>query len=299
VTYGTNGACQARVVGSRSAAGALSAVIPGCGARRGARRDGLSTGDVVELQGTEGEALGQGIWDEDIPIAARIYTRDTASKARRVAHRERVERAILPGPRSPRRETTAYRLLPRRRDRVPGVVIDRYDTVAVVRLDGAAIATWLPRLANPLGKLLERSVSARLRTAPPIEAPRRSSNRSSARHRPRRWRFAKNGVVMVVDLAHGRNRPFLDQRDKRARVRELSAGRRVLNLFSYAGGFSTAAALAARPTSPRSTSPSGASRRRRLDAPRTASTRGAMPFVTRTPLHSSKPRKQGQRWDLV
>jgi 23S rRNA (cytosine1962-C5)-methyltransferase len=54
----------------------------------------------------------------------------------------------------------------------------------------------------------------------------------------------ENGVAMVVDLAHGQKTgAFLDQRDNRARVRDLAAGRRVLNLFSYAGGFSTAAAL--------------------------------------------------------
>jgi len=47
-----------------------------------------------------------------------------------------------------------------------------------------------------------------------------------------------------VDLAHGQKTgAFLDQRENRRRVRELSRGRRVLNLFSYAGGFSCAAAL--------------------------------------------------------
>ena len=49
---------------------------------------------------------------------------------------------------------------------------------------------------------------------------------------------------MVVDLVRGQKTgAFLDQRENRARVRELGAGLRVLNLFSYAGGFSTAAAL--------------------------------------------------------
>jgi 23S rRNA (cytosine1962-C5)-methyltransferase len=51
------------------------------------------------------------------------------------------------------------------------------------------------------------------------------------------------GVPFVVDLAHGQKTgAFLDQRDNRARVGELAGGRRVLNLFSYAGGFSVHAA---------------------------------------------------------
>jgi 23S rRNA (cytosine1962-C5)-methyltransferase len=51
-------------------------------------------------------------------------------------------------------------------------------------------------------------------------------------------------MVMEVDLCHGQKTgAFLDQRDNRALVRGLARGRRVLNLFSYAGGFSIAAAL--------------------------------------------------------
>jgi 23S rRNA (cytosine1962-C5)-methyltransferase len=54
----------------------------------------------------------------------------------------------------------------------------------------------------------------------------------------------ENGVPFFVDLAHGQKTgAFLDQRENRIRVGELARGRRVLNLFSYAGGFSLHAAL--------------------------------------------------------
>jgi 23S rRNA (cytosine1962-C5)-methyltransferase len=106
---------------------------------------------------------------------------------------------------------------------------------------------------------------------------------------------------MVVDLAHGQKTgAFLDQRDNRARVRELSAGRRVLNLFSYAGGFSTAAALggathvtsvdlaqAAHRDAERSMRANG------IDAGRHA-------FVTADAFAFLEGAKaKGQRWDLV
>src|SRR5262249_7433281 len=62
----------------------------------------------------------------------------------------------------------------------------------------------------------------------------------------------EDGVPFVVDLLRGQKTgAFLDQRDNRRRVGELVARRssaggpiRVLNLFSYAGGFSLRAALA-------------------------------------------------------
>ncbi len=54
----------------------------------------------------------------------------------------------------------------------------------------------------------------------------------------------EHGVPFVVDLARGQKTgAFLDQRENRQRVGELARGRRVLNLFSYAGGFSLHAAL--------------------------------------------------------
>ncbi len=62
---------------------------------------------------------------------------------------------------------------------------------------------------------------------------------------PDRLFVRERGMAMEVDLAHGQKTgAFLDQRENRARVRSLAKGRaRVLNLFSYAGGFSIAAAL--------------------------------------------------------
>ena len=70
---------------------------------------------------------------------------------------------------------------------------------------------------------------------------------------PDRILVRENGVAMEVDLARGQKTgAFLDQRDNRARVRAFSRGK-VLNLFSYAGGFSIAAALGGADHVPRST----------------------------------------------
>ena len=54
----------------------------------------------------------------------------------------------------------------------------------------------------------------------------------------------EHGVAFQVDIAHGHKTGlYLDQRENRRLVRDLAGGRRVLNLFSYTGGFSLAAAL--------------------------------------------------------
>ena len=55
---------------------------------------------------------------------------------------------------------------------------------------------------------------------------------------------AEHGLRLEADLRLGHKTGlYLDQRENRRRVGRLAAGRRVLNLYSYTGGFSVAAAL--------------------------------------------------------
>jgi 23S rRNA (cytosine1962-C5)-methyltransferase len=285
--------------------GAASAVVRG---HPWIWREGLAKsppserlGEVVEVRDPSGTFLGQGLWDPSSPIAVRIYARQATPKLDAAFLAAAVDQAIV------RRRpiwadttTNAYRLCNGEGDRVPGIVLDRYDTVAVLRLDGAAIASWLDELGAALWPLLQsrgiRALSHRSArkgegTLEPLagDAP------------PETLVVRENGVAMFVDLARGQKTgAFLDQRDNRARVRGLAAGCRVLNLFSYAGGFSTAAALG------------GASHVTSVDiahaahgaAQQSMHANGIDPghhaFVTAdafTFLDSA--RAKGQRWDLI
>src|SRR5690606_19733341 len=91
----------------------------------------------------------------------------------------------------------------------------------------------------------ERGVDRIVRRDPSRGAP--DQPKISAWHGPlppERVIVRENGMTMEVDVHRGQKTgAFLDQRDNRLRVRHLAAGRRVLNLFSYAGAFSIAAAL--------------------------------------------------------
>lgn len=127
---------------------------------------------------------------------------------------------------------------------MPGLVVDRYDRVAVVRTDGEAASVRVRDLANALWprvaalgvtsmvhRTAERGHVARLELlhgAPPPDVVE----------------VEEHGIPFLVDVARGQKTgAFLDQRENRRRVGQLARGRRVLNLFSYAGGFSLHAAL--------------------------------------------------------
>ena len=269
------------------------AVIPGSGA---------TTGDAVAIQDPAGHPIGQGIWDAASPIAVRIYARSNdrpldarvlvTSVTRAFARRDRWKDD---------RETTAYRLCHGEGDRVPGVVIDRYADVAVLRLDGDAIAVWLSALVEGVWPLLE-ALGVRSFV---LRSPRGDSDERlrtlAGNPPPETIKVRENGVFMVVDLLRGQKTgAFLDQRDNRRRVGELARGRRVLNLFSYAGGFSTAAALAGaeRVTSVDLAQAAHATaqismRENGIDPDRHA-------FVTADAFaFLESAHKKGERWDLV
>ncbi len=159
--------------------------------------------------------------------------------------------------------TDAYGLLLGRAEGVPGVQAERFGPVVLLTvLDG--------RRATP--ELLERAAHWYLRL-PGVrgvyakEASRQSTVREGAgvgrrgAEADQEGEFGPGGPALLagreveprpvvrerglwyqVAPGEGSVGLYLDQRENRARVRELAAGRSVLNLFAYTSGFSVAAA---------------------------------------------------------
>lgn len=198
-----------------------------------------SAGQEVRVVGPDRETLGHGLFEPDSPIAVRLWTRGGVGVSddllgqrldRALAWRAALFRAS---------ETTAYRLVHGEGDRTPGFVVDRYEHVAVLRTDGAAAAEradWFVRALWPRARAAGMTVLA-------LRAP---GGRPVALEGtlPETVDVREHGVPLRVDLVAGQKTgAFLDQRENRARVGALARDRRVLNLFSYAGGFSLTAAL--------------------------------------------------------
>ena len=213
-------------------------------------------GAEVQLVDERGEALGRALWDPTSPIAARVWTIGRAP-IDDAAIEGRIQRALAVRAWSFDDRTTAYRLVHGEGDRMPGFVVDRYGHVGVLRVDGDAATRHAARIARLLRAPLEAIGVTTL-----VE---RGAGRSegggggeSDKRRERTVHFGapppdtltvqEHGVPFVVDLLRGQKTgAFLDQRESRRRVGELvqkTKAPRVLNLFSYAGGFSLHAGLA-------------------------------------------------------
>lgn len=139
-------------------------------------------------------------------------------------------------------DTDALRLVNGAGDGLPGLVVDRYADLAVVRVYGAC---WLPWL-DPL-------VAALLRHAPVTTVVRRLGVRRvdgddglcllAGPAAPDELVVTEAGLRFVVRPAHGQKTGlFLDQRENRRLVGRLSRDREVIDVFSCSGGFAVHAA---------------------------------------------------------
>lgn len=204
------------------------------------------TGDVVSVQDQRGGTIGLGLFDTSSPLAVRIYTRGADQPLDAAWFSQTIARAFSRRHQLAKSETNAYRLLNGEGDRVPGLVLDRYAHVAVLRTDGAAMQSWVPRLVETLLPLLSSiGVSSLLGRVEASAANDRRVVQLGGEAAPDTIDVLEHGMKMEVDLARGQKTgAFLDQRENRRRVRERSNGaKKVLNLYSYSGGFSLAAAL--------------------------------------------------------
>jgi 23S rRNA (cytosine1962-C5)-methyltransferase len=200
-----------------------------------------SAGADVRIVDRTGRFVASGLAELG-PIGVRVFSlEDRAVDDKLFA--ERIAAAFQLRAQLALPETNAYRLLHGEGDRLPGVVCDRYGTCAVLKLDGdAALAhreAWTRVLAPPLRELGVETLLVR--------SGRKEDQRVEVAwgEPPARESVVlERGMKLVVNVYEGQKTGlFLDHRETRARVRQLSADREVLNLYGYTGGFSIAAGL--------------------------------------------------------
>ena len=205
-------------------------------------------GDLAVVFDTKKRFVAVGLYDPLSPIRMRVLRASKPGPVDRDFFAERIAQALARRLPLLKTKTDGYRMIHGESDGMPGMVVDRYAGTAVVKLYTHA---WLPHLYDCLDCLLaqqplERIVlrlSRGMRQHP--EYLRGLEDGQILYGEPLRETLTclENGLRFEVDPIRGQKTGFfLDQRDNRARVEKLARGRRVLNVFSYNGGFSLAAA---------------------------------------------------------
>ncbi|HMN04165.1 MAG TPA: class I SAM-dependent rRNA methyltransferase, partial [Flavobacteriales bacterium] len=139
------------------------------------------------------------------------------------------------------RPTTAYRLLFGENDGFPGLIADVYDNVAVLKLYSAIWFPWLELIVPQVVAVAEvDAVVLRLsRHLQQEHTPRKEGDILHGELLDPEVRFQEYGVRFQANVLLGHKTGFfLDHRANRHRIGQLAKGKAVLDVFSYAGGFS-------------------------------------------------------------
>jgi 23S rRNA (cytosine1962-C5)-methyltransferase len=205
-------------------------------------------GELAVIYDRKDKFLAVGLFDPDSPIRVRILHAGKPATIDAAWWQARLEKSLAKHRDLFDAQTTGYRLIHGESDGWPGLVLDKYDATLVLKIYTAA---WLPRLAEIVAFFQEKIPCRRIvlrlsRNIQPLaekQFQRRDGQILSGSTPDGPVIFSENGIRFEADVLRGQKTGFfLDQRENRAEVEKLSCGRKVLNAFSFSGGFSVYAA---------------------------------------------------------
>ena len=193
-------------------------------------------GDIVRVIGPRQRTIGQALFSDRSQIAIRMLTRGEAAAGLPLL-RSRLEAAIAVRA-SLDIDATAYRLVHAEADLLPSLVVDRYGDFLVVQALSQGMDRLLPDLT---GMLVEIAAPAGIlaRNDPKVRALEGLAQVVEVLHGdiPASILAREGPVQYEVDLRRGQKTGlFLDQRENREAAARYARGR-LLDCFSYNGGF--------------------------------------------------------------
>lgn len=200
-------------------------------------------GDIaVIFSHSKNKVIGVGLYDPNSPIRIKMLQFDSGAKLNEVFFSEKIQAAFFLRKELLQSETNSYRLLFGENDGFPGLIADVYDHVLVVKLYSAI---WFPYFEMILKILIEISncdcvvlrFSRSLQQSAQYDLTDGTVLFGTLTNEivP----FLEHGVRFSANVIKGHKTGyFLDHRENRRLVGKLSKGMKVLDVFSYAGGFS-------------------------------------------------------------
>lgn len=219
------------------------------------------TGEIGVVYDREDRFLAVGLFDAESPIRLRVLERGRRCRVDGEFWAKRMDRAVEARRGVVGEETDGYRVVHGESDGWPGLVVDRFGEVLVVKIYTAAWMPWLGAVQNELVRVLHPSAIVLRMGRHCSEAVREQGIVSSTLEGGSKGvsacdgsvlygsleqstvLFRESGLVFESDVVRGQKTGFfLDQRENRRKVEALAAGQVMINTFSYSGGFSVYAA---------------------------------------------------------
>jgi 23S rRNA (cytosine1962-C5)-methyltransferase len=195
------------------------------------------------------EVLGIGIVQPDTQLRFRLlvlkedffYPNKTSEKNLTLWFQDQWKKACDIRQSLPNNETNSFRLINGEGDGMPGLIIDIYSTVAVIKHDHLFMETFWDK------QLLKDTLLSSFPYLTCIYFKRKNKETEKGIELfgtlPEETVFKENGIVFHSNIRDAAKTGFfLDQRDNRNLISKIAKNKTVLNLFSYTGGFSLFAA---------------------------------------------------------
>lgn len=209
------------------------------------RTKALPPGGLAVLEDAERHPLALVTVNPVSKIVARVMDRDPGAIIDGTWLRDRLRRAL--DMRKRIYDSPCYRLVHAEADGLPGLVIDRFGTAAVIQPNAA----WADRMAGEIAAALVDVTGVgtvilngqgRARGLEGLD-DRTEILHGTAPAEP--VAVEMNGATYLADLMGGQKTGlFYDQRPNHAFAQKLASGARVLDMFSHVGGFGLAALAA-------------------------------------------------------
>ncbi len=198
----------------------------------------FTEGDIVPVYAADSCLLGHGYFNSQTSLAGRMLSFGDADPLSAVA--DHIKKAISLRQNLFDAETTAYRLINSEGDFLPGLIVDQYEKHLVLQIGTLGMEKLKPfiieqlRQYAPSDAIYEKSTSSSRKEEglKPFEGTLFGSAADLVQ-------ITENGHHFYISYKEGQKTGFfLDQREMRQLIGSLSKGRRLLNCFSYTGGFS-------------------------------------------------------------
>ncbi|MFT4611890.1 MAG: 23S rRNA (cytosine1962-C5)-methyltransferase [Psychroserpens sp.] len=206
--------------------------------------DGAKTGDLAIIFGKRKNGMiGIGLYDAASPIRIKmIYSDSKGVKIDDAFFLRKIKDAYKKRLTLLQTDTTSYRLIFGENDGFPSLIADVYDSVLVVKLysemwlpylktilEGLVVTSGCETVVIRLSRGLQQSTSHQLKDGDVVYGVLENEV----------VEFVEHGVNFSANVIKGHKTGyFLDHRENRRQVGVLSKDKTVLDVFSYAGGFS-------------------------------------------------------------
>lgn len=205
---------------------------------------GFQSGEQVVVELASGKALGVAYLNPNNLICGRMISRDAKQQLDRslLVHRLKIALAL----RQRCFSSDCYRLIYGDSDGLPGLVIDRFNDVLVVQISTAGMEAVKDEVVEALQQVVKPEAIL-LRNDGKMRAMEGLSSYVDEVFGivPDLAMLEENGVKFAAPVKTGQKTGwFYDHRMNRSRLQQYSSGKRVLDVFSYIGGWGVQAAAA-------------------------------------------------------